>query len=355
MQPFKTFLEDKIFLKTCRVDKQKNANNQHNSKHSHHPTSKNMLPTATPTTLRAVLAEHGAAVVPGVLDTAACEKMKGQMWDYLEGITSEWPTPIKREDEATWREVYKLFPVHGMLIQHWGAGHAQASWDARQNPAVVDVFRAFWGCTDLLTGFDGLSFGMPPEVTKLGWHRSDWMHSDQSYTIPDFKCMQTWVTALDVDEGDATLSLLQGSHAYHTEFAKVFGVTEKGNWYKLSAEQQQWYLDKGCTRVNVTCKAGDMVCWDSRTIHCGKGPDKGRAAPKLRMVSYVSMQPKAMANAKDLAKKRKAVEELRTTTHWAAKPKLFGKYPRTYGKPIPATTPPPAPVLTELGRKLAGY
>jgi hypothetical protein len=35
--------------------------------------------------------------------------MKGQMWDFLEGITSEWPTPIKREDEETWREVYKLF------------------------------------------------------------------------------------------------------------------------------------------------------------------------------------------------------------------------------------------------------
>jgi ectoine hydroxylase-related dioxygenase (phytanoyl-CoA dioxygenase family) len=314
-----------------------------------------MVPIATPSTLRATLAEHGVAIVRGVLDKAACDKMKTQMYEFFEHVTSAWETPFKHSDEKTWRELYKLFPVHGMLFQHWGAGQSQVAWDVRQNPEVVKVFREFWKCEDLLTGKDGVGFGLMPEATNKGWHHKNWMHSDQSYTVEGFKCMQTWLTALDVEEGDSTLSLLLGSHKLHAEFAQIFGIKDKGNWYKLTAEQQQWYTNNGCELVNVTCKAGDMVCWDSRTIHCGKGPDKGRANPKERIIVYVSMQPRVMAKGSDLKKKRKAVEELRTTTHWAAKPKLFGKYPRTYGKPIPDTTPPPPPVLTELGRQLAGY
>jgi len=314
------------------------------------------LPVATKETLRTVLEEHGAAIIPSVLDDAACERMQSQMWDFIEIISSKWSTPIRRDDTTTWVGIYKLSPPHGMLIQHWGVGQSQASWDVRQNPAVVDVFRAFWNCPDLLTSFDGISFSMPPEITHRGWHRDTKFHTDQNYKMPGFKCMQSWVTPLDVDAGDATLTLLLGSHVYHAEFAKTFDIKEADNWYALNPEQQAWYLSKpGVRHVDVICKAGDMVCWDSRTIHCGKRPIKGRANPKLRMVSYICMQPKEMASKKDLEKKRKAVEELRTTTHWPTKPKLFGKSPRNYGVPWPEMTLPPAPILTDIGRALAGY
>ena len=42
------------------------------------------------------------------------------------------------------------------------------------------------------------------------------------------------------------------------------------------------------------------------------------------------------------------------TTHWPHKPKLFPKYPQTYGQPMPNTVPIDPPVLNDLGRKLAG-
>ena len=55
-----------------------------------------------------------------------------------------------------------------MLIQHWNIGHSQASWNVRQNIKIVEIFAHFWGCSveELLVSFDGLSFNLPPEVTK---------------------------------------------------------------------------------------------------------------------------------------------------------------------------------------------
>ena len=54
-----------------------------------------------------------------------------------------------------------------------------------------------------------------PEETNRGWHRSTWYHTDQSYLRPDFECVQDWVTAYDVDEGDATLAFMEKSNIYH--------------------------------------------------------------------------------------------------------------------------------------------
>jgi ectoine hydroxylase-related dioxygenase (phytanoyl-CoA dioxygenase family) len=309
---------------------------------------------ATREDVRDVLEADGVAIVAGVLDPTECRHLQDGMWACLEHISSSWATPIRRDDRRTYREFFNLFPTHGMLLQHW-VGHAQASWDVRQNPKVVDVFRAIYQCTQLLVSFDGMSFGMKPEDTGRGWEHATWLHTDQSFTKPDFACIQSWLTALDVDAGDATLAVLRGSHKYHAEFAQAFGVTDKSNWYKLQPEQQAWYLAKGCELVHVECKAGDMVLWDSRTIHSGKCPSKGRLNPKLRMVVYVSMQPRAVATERDLKRKREAFDAGRTTSHWAATPKLFGKVPRTYGKPLPEITPLPTPALSELGRALAGF
>ena len=57
----------------------------------------------------------------------------------------------------------------------------------------------------------------------------------------------------------------------------------------------------------------------------------------------------------DLLKKQKALKELRLTTHWPSKPRLFPKNPRTYGNPLPDICTIDPPVLSDLGKKLAGF
>jgi hypothetical protein len=59
---------------------------------------------------------------------------------------------------------------------------------------------------------------------------------------------------------------------------------------------------------------------------------------------------------KNIIKKRiKAFEELRTTTHWPHKCKLFSKNPRTYGSTLPPIKEIKEPKLDLIGYKLIGY
>ena len=308
--------------------------------------------------MRETLEEYGVAIIPNVLDEKECDNMLSGIWNYFEHISQKWETPINKKDEKSWRGFYELFPSHSMLVQHWNIGHSQACWDVRQNEKVLDIYSYFWNCSkeELLCSFDGLSFNPPPEVTKKGWNRNNcWLHSDQSFTENVFKCLQGWVTALDVNEDDATLSFLEGSHNFHEHFAREFEITEKDNWYKLDDIEKEFYYNNECYYRKIKCPKGSLVLWDSRTIHCGVEANKGRANPNFRAIIYTCYMPRQLATKKELEKRRKAFEEMRMTTHWPCKVKIFPKMPRTYGKELPTITCIEKPKLEEIGYKLVGY
>ncbi len=304
------------------------------------------------------LEKFGVAIVEKILVDEECTDIIDKMWSHFEHITQKWKTPINRNNTATYREIFKLFPTHGMLFQHFNIGHTQISWNIRQHPKIIEIFCNIWDCTsdELLVSFDGISFGVKPEDTNRGYdQKTPGFHTDQSYTIPDFKCIQSWVTALDVEEGDATLSIYEGSHKYHQEFAKTFNILNKDNWFKLAPEHKQFYLNKGLEETRICCLKGSLVLWDSRTIHYGANPIRGRAHPKLRSIIYLCYMPREQISAKDLQKKRKAFNELRTTSHWTDRCTMFPKTPRTYGGVLPEITPIPSPILNSIGRRLAGF
>ena len=234
-----------------------------------------------PQNLKQTLAQYGVAIIPNVLTPEECEEMKSGMWDYLEHITKNLDTPINRNVEESWRSFDKLFFKHSMLLQQFYVGHMNASWKLRQNPKIVDIFATLWNVNreDLLVSFDGASFHFPPEITNKGWFRNKkWLHTDQSYTRNNLECIQSWVTANDVNAGDATLTFLENSHLYHKDFAKKFKIEDKEDWYKLKDDlQHKFYVsEKQCQQVSIKCPAGSMVFWDSRTIHMGQEPLKER-------------------------------------------------------------------------------
>lgn len=308
--------------------------------------------------LLVTLDKYGVAIIPAVLDNDEIDKMRSGAWDYLEHITSNFELPISRDNSATWRELRKLYPKHSMLIQQWGIGHAQYVWDIRQNPKIVNIFANIWGTKpdDLLVSFDGASIHMPPEKTNCGWLRKAKYHCDQSFTRNNFDCVQSWVTAYDVNDGDATLAFLENSHKYHSDFADKFQKTSKTDWYLLSPEEINYYTKRlGCSEKRIKCPAGSMVFWDSRTIHCGVEASKNRPSENLRNVVYVCMTPRIRATTALIKKKQQAFENKRTTNHYPHKPKLFPKIPRTYGGQIPNVKEIEPPVITSLGRKLIGY
>lgn len=307
--------------------------------------------------VKATLSQYGVAIIPSVLSDEECKKMVSGLWDYFEHVTQQCEIPIDRNIKNSWKGFYTLYPKHSMLFQNWDVGHAQVSWDQRQNIKFIEIFAEIWDCKleELLVSFDGLSFHIPPEETKRGWNRNNtWYHSDQSFTRNDFECIQSWVTGLDVEEGDATLAFYEGSHKLHKGFAETFDIKEKANWYKLNKDEELFFKEN-CLERKIKCPKGSLVLWDSRTIHCGVEAYRQRLNKKFRAVVYLCYMPRNKATEASLRKKQKAFNELRGTSHWAHKPKLFAKKPRTYGGPLPIVTPINKPILTELGKKLAGF
>jgi hypothetical protein len=313
--------------------------------------------TCDKTKIRETIAQFGVAIVPDVLNASEIAEMQTGMFDTLEHITQKFETPIDRTNPKTFVEMFKLYPSHGMLFQHWQIGHNQFVWNLRQNPKVVDLFATIWDTKpeNLLTSFDGASFHLPSEITKRGNFGGFWYHTDQSYTRPEFECVQSWVTGFDVNEGDATLAFIEGSHKFHDEFRQQFKVTDKSDWYPVKDKQLEFYKEKGLKEQKIVCPAGSIVLWDSRVIHCGVPQMKTREKPNFRCVVYICMTPRDRCTEANLRKKQQAFEDLRMTSHWPHKPKLFPINPQTYGKALPETVGFTHPDLTDLGSKLAGF
>lgn len=325
-----------------------------NMKNEEYDSSKYM---ANMDNFKEILDKYGVAILPNILNDEEINEMINGMWDYLEHITSKFETPINRNNSETWSEIFKLFPLHSFLIQYWGIGHAQVCWTLRQNPKIVEIFAKLWKTDDLVVSFDGASFHMPPEITGRGHYKNNtWFHTDQRLSDSKFRCIQSWTTGFDVNPGDATLTFMEGSHNYHKEFATVFNKTDlKDDWYKYDEDEIKWFLEKGCKIKSITCPAGSLVMWDSRLGHAGKESLKDRNQQNFRCVVYLCYTPRSQATITAIKKKQKAFNEKRTTNHWPHRPKLFPKTPRTYGQVLPQIQTIPDPVLTSLGRKLAGF
>ena len=352
--------------------------------------------------LRSTLAQFGVAVIPSLVGYEKCLQIYDQVWKDLAYITQNWAHPISRDDASTWN-LYNFSATKGMLVQHHKIAHLQSAWDTRQTPEIAEVFRILWQSEELLTSFDGIGISFPPEYSNRGWDQTTLPHTDQSYVprpfVPfslsdhsepwiydtgenGFQSVQSWFTPLIVRPGDATLVFLESSHVHHARFGKERGITELGNFYELSQTELDVYLSYGCTSGKIACPPGSLVLWDSRTIHRGAKPQRGRAEPNIRFVFYICMMPRSMAVDKyyrDLAeyqmrkarggkgvgkppenpfdKRRRLFEEQRVTTHHPIELEVFSKKPRVYSKEDQAKEPlldPPMPTLTELGKRLLG-
>lgn len=313
----------------------------------------------TKETVKTTLNTYGVAVIPNVLNKEEIRAMNDGMWDTLELLTEKFETPIKRTNPYSWVSHANLLPNKYMLMQYWKIGHAQYVWDVRQNEKLVDIWSTLWNCKneDLITSFDGVSCHLPYGVGTYGYYNgSDWLHLDQSYRKKNFACVQGQVVGNHVFPGDATLTFLQGSHKYHSEVADFFSLNNEVDWFVLEDQHLKYYLDKGCVQRCITCPAGSLILWDSRTVHSGQEPFKSREKDNIRNVAYVCMMPKHHATEEVIQKRITAFENMQMTTHWATQGILFPKEPRVYYKSdIPDVGEISPPKLTELGRKLVGY
>lgn len=299
------------------------------------------------------LNRYGICYIPDVLNDQERLNMISGTWDFFEHVTKNELTPISRSDPQTWSSFDILSAGLGMIYHYWNVGHSQHLWDIRQNNKLLQIYSELYDTdpTDLLVSFDGMAFLLPPEQTNEHWHkeRDCHLHLDQRLSITERTGFQSYVTAYDIKEGDATIRFLEGSHKYTRKFVQRFGEFTEGDWVIFNEHHLEYYRSK-CNEVFLRCPAKSLVLWDSRLVHCGSNPRRNRKNQNIRCIAYVTYAPKETAEESDITIKKKALKEKLTSNHYPQRASYFPTHPSGH-----QLNEIPAPKLLPIGYSLAGY
>ena len=80
------------------------------------------------------------------------------------------------DDKSTWTADHLPVSFKGGMYFAYGSTHENYVWEARTEPAVVDIFEKLWETKELICSFDGVNI-FPPRK-DLNW--SPWPHCDQN-------------------------------------------------------------------------------------------------------------------------------------------------------------------------------
>ena len=161
-----------------------------------------------------------------------------------------------------------------------------------------------------------------------------WWHLDQNGTIPNNtgkQCVQGLVSLYDATVATGGLCVIPGSHH---RFAEICNRSSFRNGDYVAVGQEDPILQP--TSPNnpvgklVCCKAGDLIVWDSRLIHCNTPAPLDYVAENLkehphteeedreliRLVGYVCMVPRAFSTNEQVLDRQLCYETNTQTSHW---------------------------------------
>jgi hypothetical protein len=172
-----------------------------------------------------------------------------------------------------------------------------------------------WGTGDLLVSFDALNITFPNrnDVPR----KPAWEHIDQSPLRRGLHCVQGIICLSPSGPEDGGLMIYPGSHKYNDTFFD--NETDKSTWerrdlYMFTDDQLSWFRAKGIEPYKVCSGPGDLILWDSRTIHYGSEPTE--LSNQIRTIIYAAYTPAQLASDEALDRKRTIFKQWGGTTHW---------------------------------------
>ena len=326
-----------------------------------------------PGRLSATLSEHGFAVVQSVVDSEMCAALVGDMKAFISslGYPCGFGTRSAEADESRWPN-----GCHGIL-DGFGSGHSDAAWRARLHPRVLDVFEALHGTRKLVTSFDAVCAERPAQARRSD-EASFCLHTDQNpYSARGggLDCVQGVLSLTATSERSGGTTVVPGSHKLHKQLltepptgpTPALQECHTLNWHELTDEQARWLTQtRGLPVLHLCTRPGDLVLWDSRTIHAGRFARD--ALGGWRFAVYICMWPASRLSEADRARKRDAMGmdggRAETTNHWPDARELKPRYgwpedggEEAPGKPAGANEgvrTPPAIARTPSALRLAG-
>jgi ectoine hydroxylase-related dioxygenase (phytanoyl-CoA dioxygenase family) len=146
-----------------------------------------------------------------------------------------------------------------------------------------------------------------------------WPHVDQSPTRRGLSCAQGIINLSQAGPEDGGLLLLQGSSQLFDQFFEEHPPKPKAqdapgqfDWFGFTLGDVAWFKAHGCKLIKVCAEPGDLIIWDSRTVHYAELPK----SDTIRTIIYATYTPAALATPEDLKLKAKAFHEYEGTTHW---------------------------------------
>ena len=305
------------------------------------------------------LDEEGFVVFANVLDGQQTAHALELMWDYLEGLS----TGIDREDKNTWTDDKWPTAVHGGILPSYGVGHSEMQWYLRDIDNVSKCFASIWDTDELLTSFDGITIWRPWTYrqewkTNLG---TDWLHIDQHpLGRPGKHCFQGVLNLMEVTRYTGGNVMIPKSHKrfvtipeqYEERLARIHPSIDHFRFPKddpLLSDTQP---------IVALMEPGDLMIWDSRTIHCSSHgiEEPPNSNDLLRVGSLICMMPKSKSNEEVISKRKQAVEDRTSTTNWSDRFINADEFPQILSVEDRAKYKWPAkPQLNEKQRKLVGW
>ncbi|KAJ5890761.1 uncharacterized protein N7473_006989 [Penicillium subrubescens] len=223
-------------------------------------------------------------------------------------------------DESTWTEAHLPVSFKGGMYFAYGSAHEKMAWEARTEPAVINIFETLWETKELICSFDGMNISMPRRK-DLRW--SPWPHCDQNQRRKGMQAVQGLLNYAPNGPKDGGLMLMKGSAKLFDEFFSQKRESynhedapppemEYMDLFLFSDKDVEWFKERGCELIKVNMEPGDFVLWDSRTMHYACLPE----GDQIRHVQYICMTPKRFASPEALELKKQCFENYIGTTHW---------------------------------------
>ena len=256
------------------------------------------------------LDEQGYVVVTNVATQEEVARARELYWDCIEQTSPE----VKRGNVQSWQH-WKLDPrgivLNGDMI------HCRGAWMVRGLPRVKDVFCAIWRVDDVIVSMDS------PLIWRPWWMHAKWkpltegLHLDQNpFRKPNKCCVQGMLPLYDVTDETGGLEVVPLSHtapAKKTLKLNYSDWNDEGDFCMLHPTDPTVGM-----RMLLQANAGDLILWDSRTIHGGRvGTGKKNNTSELcRLSQTICMTPRSMATPNILAGRILAFQHGIGTSHW---------------------------------------
>ena len=263
------------------------------------------------------LDEHGYVVIKAVASLEEVSRATDLLWKFLERDN----IGMKRYDPHTWtgKQFQNVGSKSNGILMYNGIQQSDMLWYIRMLPKVKEAFAQVFGTNDLLSSYDGGNIFRPwhaKEAEDYAKTEQGWWHVDQGHSLRGRHAVQGLVTLTNATAQTGGFCVIPGSHKYHDELMDTLNRRSAKNFVfippSFHALQER--------QIMPLCQAGDMVLWDSRTIHCNTSslvsPTSLSKNKLLRAVGYVCMTPTSKATHEVIEKRRLIFELGDGTTHW---------------------------------------